>query len=80
MSSVRTNSNEKSSSASTAAISRNALSAFSWVSGKPRTVASRSLVLRLSTPISELMSTPPLTTTLSRQGERDIRSSNRSSR
>ena len=80
MSSVRTNSNSKSSSTSTAAISRKALSAFSWVSGKPRTVVSRSFVLRLPTPTSELMSMPPLMTTLSLQGESDMRSSSRSSR
>lgn len=80
MSSVRSNSNSQSSSDGTEATSRNTASADSWVRSNPRTVVSRSMVVRDATPTRDEMSTPPLMATLSRQLDLDSRSSSLSVR
>lgn len=63
MSSVRSNSKVQSSSDASSAICRKTDSADSWVRSNPRTVVSRSMVVREATPTREEMSMPPFTTT-----------------
>lgn len=70
--------NSMPSSSSTTAISSTTLRALPVSSVNPLTVVSMSIVLRWSTPTSEDISMPPLSTKLSRYGEFASLSRNRS--